>query len=142
MNVFVPLVSAVSSNVVHGTDAFPQPNTSRATVLEPRASFTLLQSADQLVMVKNFFHSQVVNIGENIRVRDMLPTLLPSDTHECTWYQRVPMMAVENHPGGVVDLSRSSAAVLGLPSVSECCRVPRSVSVSTGPLSRSRTCCL
>ena len=35
--------------------------------------------------------------SQRIRVRGVVATLRPSNTHECAWYLRVPVMAVGNH---------------------------------------------
>ena len=100
---FVALLSAaLSLNVVYGADALPQSNASSATVLKPRMSFSILESADQKLQ-KDVFN-EVVTFCER-----------PLNTHDGMWYLRLLKLAIGSHLEGVSDLSRFPDDVLGLP---------------------------
>ena len=96
----------------------------------------ILQSTDQLVVVHNFVYCQEVNIGRNIRVRDTVTIMRPSDTHGYIWPRWAPKTSLDDYLGKAVNLSRVSDAVLDFPQW-ERFRLPHSFSVSIGPLSRS-----
>ena len=114
---------ALTSYTAYKTDVSLQPN----AVIEHCASFTFLESTDLLVVVQNFVYCQVVNIGKNIRVRDMVTIMRPSDTHGYICPRWVPMMAIDNYLGRGYGVVPGSDAVLGLLTVG--------FSVSTGPFS-------
>ena len=100
---FVALLSAaLSLNIVYGADALPQSYASSATVLKPRMSFSILESADQTL--QKDVYNEVVTFCER-----------PSNTHDGMWYLRVLKLAIGSHLEGVSDLSRFPDDVLGLP---------------------------
>ena len=93
-------------------------NASSDAVLKPRMLFSILERADQKVQF--VFTTKCSTLG---KLSDCAVWWQPHvrRTHTDIWYLRVPRLAVGSHPEGAVDSSRS-------------------FSVSTGPLSRSRTC--
>ena len=101
------LSDTLSSDIVYGTDVSLQPIASKASVFEHRAPFTFLESTDQLVVVQNFVYCQVVTIGKNIRVRDMVLIMRPSETHEYIQRRQAELdfcRARTKYPDGVTSI--------------------------------------